>query len=235
MTVEQIVEELRALGSESIKRVLIKHGAQEPFFGVKIEHLKNIQKRVKKNHALALGLYDTGISDAMYLAALIADDSQMTPEDLQLWAEQAYWSYLSEHAVAWVAAGSEHGWEMALKWIDSERENVASSGWATLSGLVAITEDAALDMALLQSLLERVEYAIHEQPNRVRSVMNGFVISAGVYVLPLADFAIGAGERIGKVFVDAGDTACKVPFAPDYIRKCLERGAGGKKKKTLQC
>jgi len=39
----KIVEELKSLGSDSTKRVLIKHGAKEPFFGVKIEHLKKIQ------------------------------------------------------------------------------------------------------------------------------------------------------------------------------------------------
>lgn len=235
MTVEEIVEELRLQGSDSIKSVLIKHGAKEPFFGVKAEYLKKIQKQIKKNHDLALGLYSTGISDAMYLAGLIADESKMTREDLQRWAEQAYWYYLSEHAVAWVASGSDYGWEMALKWIDSDRENVASSGWATLSGLVALTEDSALDMTLLQSLLERVEQSIHEQPNRARSTMNGFVISTGVYVLPLTDFAIGVAERVGKVSVDVGKTACKVPFAVDYIHKCLERGSGGKKKKTVKC
>jgi hypothetical protein len=32
-----------------------------------------------------------------------------------------------------------------------------------------------------------------------------------------------------------GDTACKVPFAPDYIRKVNQRGAIGKKRKTAKC
>ena len=58
----------------------LKHGAREPFFGVKVEHLKKIQKRIKKDYQLALDLYDTGISDAMYLAGLIADDEKMTKE-----------------------------------------------------------------------------------------------------------------------------------------------------------
>lgn len=31
-----------------------------------------------------------------------------------------------------------------------------------------------------------------------------------------------------------GDTACKVPFAPDYI-KVQDRGVIGKKKKTAKC
>ena len=31
-----VIEELRSLGSASIKKVLLNHGAKEPFFGVKI-------------------------------------------------------------------------------------------------------------------------------------------------------------------------------------------------------
>src|ERR1700730_17287765 len=123
MTAQEILDQLKALGKPSIKKVLINHGAREPFFGVKVEDLKKIQKRIKKDHQLALELYDTGISDAMYLAGLIADDPQMTRKDLQRWVEQAYWYMLSEYTVPWVAAGSKHGLAVALEWIESKKEN----------------------------------------------------------------------------------------------------------------
>src|SRR5262245_38535949 len=137
MTADDIVAELRSLGSESIKKVLLKHGAREPFFGVKVEDLKKIQKRIKMDYQLALDIYDTGISDAMYLAGLIADDARMTKKDLQRWVDQAYWSMISEYTVPWVASGSKHGHELALKWIESKKESIAGAGWATLSSLVA--------------------------------------------------------------------------------------------------
>ena len=95
MTAKEIVDQLKTLGTASIKTVLIKHGAREPFFGVKVEDLKKIQKRIKVDHKLALELYDTGISDAMYLAGLIADDAAMSKKDLQRWVKQAYWNMLS--------------------------------------------------------------------------------------------------------------------------------------------
>ena len=38
-------------------------------------------------------------------------------------------------------------------------------------------------------------------------------------------------EKIGPVSVDMGDTACKVPYAPDYIQKVQKRGTIGKKRK----
>src|SRR5256885_13077547 len=115
MTAAEIVQELKPLGSESIKKVLLKHGIKEPLLGVKVEELKKIQKRIKRDYRLALDLYDTGVYDAMYLAGLIADDARMTKKDLQRWAEDANCASLSEYTVAWVAAESHHGRELALE------------------------------------------------------------------------------------------------------------------------
>ena len=89
MNAKEIVEELRTLGSESVKKVLRNHGVQEPFFGVKIGDMKTIQKRIKKDYQLALDLYDTGNYDAMYLAGLVADDARMTRKDLDRWVKMA--------------------------------------------------------------------------------------------------------------------------------------------------
>jgi 3-methyladenine DNA glycosylase AlkD len=235
MTAPEIIAELKTLGSDSIKRVLTKHGAREPFYGVKIEDLKKVLKRVKGDTRLALDLYDTGISDAMYLAGLMADGAEMTKKDLQRWADQAYWSMISECTVPWVASENPHGQELALKWIESNKENVAAAGWMTLAALVAVKEDAELDLHLLKKLLQRVGNTIPEQPDRVRLVMNCFVIAVGGYVKSLTQLAIDTAKKIGKVEVDMNGTACKVPYAPDYLKMMKDRGKIGQKRKTAKC
>lgn len=235
MTAIEIVEELKALGNASYKATMLRHGAQEPIFGAKIQDMKKIQKRVKKDYQLALDLYDTGVSDAMYLAGLIADDKKMTKKDLQRWLNKAPWHMISEYTVPWVASESNFGRELALEWIESKKEYVACAGWATLSSLVSIKDDKDLDLAELKKLLERVQKTIHQQPDRVRYVMNCFVIAVGSYVKPLTDLAKKTAEKIGKVSVDMGDTACKVPYAPDYIAMVEQRGTVGKKRKSAKC
>ncbi|QDU27842.1 DNA alkylation repair enzyme [Anatilimnocola aggregata] len=230
-----IVEELRKLGSQSTKNTLMKHGAREPFFGTKIQDMKPIQKRIKKDYQLALDLYATGISDAMYLAGLIADEMQMTKADLETWLKGAYWYMLSEYTVPWVAAEGPHGWALALKWIESKDEKTAAAGWTTLSNLIAVKPDDELDFAAFLKLLQRVQKTIHQQPNRVRAAMNMFVISCGGYSQPLTEKAQAIAKAIGIVEVDMGDTSCKTPFAPEYIAKMHARGTLGKKKKTCRC
>lgn len=235
MNAQEILAELKPLASDSTKKTLLRHGAKEPFYGVKIEELKKFQKRIKKDHELSLALYDTGVSDAMYLAGLIADENKITKKDLQHWLKKAPWHMISEYTVPWIAAESKYGWELGLEWIESKDESVASAGWATLSSLVAIKKDEELKIAELKKLLKLVEKNIHSAPNRVRYTMNGFVISTGGYVKDLTETALQTGKTLGTVMVDFGDTACKLPYAPDYINKMKQKGVIGKKKKMARC
>lgn len=235
MTAQAILDEIKPLGLDSYKKVLLNHGVKEPIYGVKIEYLQKIRKRIKKDYHLALELYDTGVYDAMYLAGLIADDARMTRDDLQHWVEKAANGGLSGFTVPWVAAGSPCGHELALEWIESPSDHIAAAGWATLSCLVSVKDDAELNLVELKRLLERVRRTIHQAPNVTRYQMNGFVISLGTYVRPLTDAAMKAAEAIGPVTVDMGNTSCKVPFAPDYIRKVEQRGTLGKKRKSAKC
>src|SRR3974377_938190 len=101
MTAAEIVKQLKALGTDATKKVLRNHGIPEPVFGVKIEELKRIQKRIKMDYQLALELYGAGIYDAMCLAGLVADDAKMTRKDLCHWVEKAHCASVSEYPVAW--------------------------------------------------------------------------------------------------------------------------------------
>lgn len=235
MTVDEILKQLEEFGDESTKRTLMKHGAKEPFFGVKVSDLKQILKKTKKNHELSLELYKTGNSDAMYLAGLMADEKKITMEQIEDWADKAYWYYLSEYAVPWVAAETKFGFELGLKWIKSPVERIASAGWMTLGNYSSVNEDTDLDIEAYSKLLDYVADNIHKSQNRVRHTMNGFVICVGTYIKDLTEKSMEIAEKIGKVNVEMGGTACKVPFAKDYLQKIIDNNKIGKKKKTARC
>jgi hypothetical protein len=235
MTAKEIMNELEKKGSESIKKIFRNHGTNGPMYGVKVADLKVIQKKVKKDHKLAMELFATGNYDAMYLAGLIADESKMSKKDIQQWTEKSHSSGISEYTVSWVAAESDYGWELGMKWIDSPKELIASAGWNTLSGVIAMKPDDELDITAIKKLLQRIVKEIHSSPNRVRYTMNGFVIGVGGYVKELTKHAIEIAKKIGDVYVDMRGTACKVPAATDYIKKMEAKGYIGKKKKTVKC
>jgi len=235
MSFEEVMQELERLGSEQTRKTWMRHGAKGPIFGVKIGDMKNIQKKIRHNHELALQLFDTGNGDVMYFAALISEPLRMTKAQLNDWAYKAPWYMVSEYAVPWTAAMSNYGRELALEWMDSDDELVESSGWSTYASLLSVKPGNELDLAGIERLLERVVTEIHTAKNRVRYHMNHFVIAVGSYVPELTDKAMAAGAKIGKVDVYLGDTSCKVPSSPEYIQKVVDAGKVGAKRKTAFC
>lgn len=235
-TVKQVLAALKKHGDEQTRKTYLRHGApEENFFGVKVSDLKPIAKLIKGNQELALELYATGNSDAMYLAGLVANGAEMTKKQLDDWAKQATWYMISEFTVPGVAAEHPDAEAIAKKWMKAKREAIASCGWCTYSGVLATRSDEELDLKEISQLLVEVGDNIHSAKNRVRHCMNHFVIAVGSYVAPLHQAACETAEKIGEVTVDMGDTACKVPLATTYIEKVAEKGRVGKKRKTARC
>jgi 3-methyladenine DNA glycosylase AlkD len=235
MTLKEVMAELERLGSEQTRKTYRNHGADGAVFGVKVGDLKVVAKKIKGDQALALELYRTGNLDAMYLAGLVADGRQMSRKELNAWAKASSWTMIAEYTVPWVTAESPFARELALEWIDSPKELVASAGWNTYAGLLALKPDAELDLDEIEGLLDRIAKEIHTAANRVRYCMNSFVIVAGTAVKPLLAKARATAEHIGKVEVDMGKTACKVPPALDAIAKIEAMGRLGVKRKTIRC
>ena len=235
MTTKEVLQQLKAKGNEATARILMTHGAKQPCYGVKIEEMKKLLKPLKGRQDIALELFDSGVYDAMYLAALIADGAKLTRARLDEWAQLNYGGGISSYTVPWVASESPFGFELAMEWIDSKKEFVAVSGWSTLSCLVALIPDEKLHIAKFKDLLSRIEVQIHKVTDAVRSAMNSFVIAVGSYVLPLTNFAIDVARKIGPLSVDMNGPACKVPSAEVYIAKVANRGNLGKKRKTVKC
>jgi len=236
-TLASVMAELESKGTEKTRKIFARHGFPVGrMFGVSNADLKVIAKTIKKQQALAFELYATGNLDAMYLAGLVADGSLMSRSQLNEWASATKdMNMISEYTVPWQAVENAHGRELALEWIDSKHEHIAASGWCTYSGLVATKPDEALDLAEIESLLNRIVKEIHHAPNRVRQTMNNFVISVGGHIPALSAKAIAAARQIGVVTVDMGETACKVPSAIEYIEKMKTAGKFGQKRKTIRC
>lgn len=235
LTIDEVMSKLEEMGTEQTKRTFIRHGAEEPLFGVKVGDLKKLVKIVKKDQSLVKALYQTGNYDAMYLAGITVDPKRLTKEELQSWVSAAYCYALAEYTVASVAAESPHALELAREWIRSSDEMVATCGWSTYANYISITADGLLDIAEIRELLQQIQTTIHQEQNRVRYTMNMFVIIAGSSVTQLLDEVTEIAASIGKVQVHMGQTACKVPLAVDYIAKVEQAGKLGVKKKTCIC
>lgn len=104
LTVALTMKGLAAKGSETTKRIPLRHGTKEPYFGVKIGDMKPIARKMKGRQELALELYATGNGTAQYLAGMVADGRKMTRGELDRWARTTSWERVSGTTVPRVAS-----------------------------------------------------------------------------------------------------------------------------------
>lgn len=235
MTFKEVMRELESLATAQTKKVYQAHGVREPHWGVPTTAMRAMAKKIKRNQKLAEQLYATGNYDAMYFAGMIADPKVMTEADFDRWMDAAYFFMLSDYVVAVSLAETDFAQAVADRWIRSGKELRMSAGWACYEWLLGSRPDSEFDTKKINSMLETVADTIHNQPNRTRYSMNGFVIAVGVSYLPLHDEALTVAEKIGKVTCTTEKGACSVPVAAEAIRKARDKGRLGFKRKGVRC
>ncbi len=235
MTFEEIMHTLESLATEQTKKIYRAHGVHEPHWGVPTMSMRPLAKKIKRNQALAEQLYATGNYDAMYFAGMIADPKVMTEADFDRWMDAAYFFMLSDYVVAASLAETDFAQTLADRWIKSGEELRMSAGWACYEWLLGSRPDGEFSSEKIKAMLDIVANTIHDQPNRTRYSMNGFVIATGVSYLPLHEEAVKVAEKIGEVKVTTEKGACFVPLAAETIQKAKDKNRLGFKRKSVRC
>ena len=225
MTLDQVMSELEAAGSEATRKTYLRHGVTIPTFGVSFATLKTLYKRIKLDHELALALWKTGNFDARNLAVKIVDPAQIKVGDLDRWSKDPTARMCSSY-VAHVAAESPLGIDCVGRWLASKDEHQRTIGWKLVGALAML--DETLDDAWFTPHLAAIERGIHTATNAEREAMNHSVIEIGCRNPALRKAATAAAKRIGPVEVDQGDTACKTPDAIAYIDKAWDHAVAKK-------
>lgn len=235
MNVESVMLELEGLGKERLKKMYLSNGAHEPLFGVATGAMKPMAKTIKINQPLAEQLYATGNYDAMYFAGIIADPQAMTAADYDRWMDAAYFYMLSDYVVAVTLAEADIAQDVADQWIASGEELRMSAGWSCYCWLLGSRPDREFPEGKISDMLELVQKTIHDSPDRTKSAMNTFIYTAAISYLPLHDKAVEIAEAIGPVEINRDKGKSKFLHASENIRKEVERGKLGFKRKYVRC
>jgi 3-methyladenine DNA glycosylase AlkD len=235
MELKEIMEELKSLGNERTKKIYMSNGAREPLYGVSVNAMKPLFKKLKYNQSLAEQLYATGNYDAMYLAGMIAEPEKMTKEDFNRWIEGAYFYMISDFIVSVTLAETEIAFTVADHFIDSGKELTMSAGWSCYEWLLGTRKDSEFDRERLLKMLYQVRDTIHSQPDRTKYAMNNFLIAVGISYMPLHEEAKKIAEEVGNVEITKGKKQFQLNPAADYIQKETDKGKLGFKRKNVRC
>ena len=89
MAVDEIIKELESQKNPKNIEGMARFGIRpkSKVLGIPMPFIRNIAKKIGKNHELAMQLWDSGIHEAKILASLIADSEQLTEEQIEKWVK----------------------------------------------------------------------------------------------------------------------------------------------------
>jgi 3-methyladenine DNA glycosylase AlkD len=216
LSTERILEDLQKLADPRAIETWEKIGmSTKHYIGVDLSKLRNYSKRMKKNHALVLDLWATGIHDARLLATMIEDPKDVTEVQLDSWVNEADYFDITDRIVQDIVPNTPFAGSLMRKWLKSKKEYVRRTGWMTVSFWGCKTDE--LTDKQLAKYLEKIEKEIHAEKNWVKEAMNMTLINIGGRGKTLQGLARQAAKRIGKIEVDYGESSGKVPDALLYL------------------
>jgi 3-methyladenine DNA glycosylase AlkD len=180
-----------------------------------------MRKAIKKDHRLALQLWDTGNNDARVLATMIADPKQFDEKLALRWAADVK-NYGMADAFTGLFHNAPGAQALMERWVNAGDEWYERMGWGLL-GEFALHHSDEFPDAYFEPYLAIIGRDIHQRANRVRQAMNSALIAIGMRGGELERQAIELAGTIGEVIVDHGDTYCKTPDAAEYILKAKAR------------
>ncbi|MCY8957522.1 DNA alkylation repair protein [Bacillus cereus] len=220
MLLEEVMQQLEEYGTEQNRKTYKNHGAKESLFGVSFANLKLLKKKIKKDHDLAVGLWETNNMDAMTLATYILDPKKIATEQLNSWIQNVDYYCLMDVLMKSICT-SPIAIERMEEWTKSNDEWIGRAGWSLLANIAI--KNKTLHDDFFSPYLEEIKENIHNEKNRKKEAMNSALIAIGIRNEDLERQAIEIAREIGKVEVDHGATSCKTPDAESYIKKARER------------
>ena len=194
-TVRRVLAELKRRGTRRNVEGMARFGIRvTKVYGVPTPALQALARKIGKNHALGLALWDTGIHDAKALAGLICDPRQVTAALMEQWGRDFENWADCDGACCHLFALAAPAWDKALAWTCRELEFEKRAGFA-LAAYLAVHDKAAADEQF-ERFLAAIERESADERNFVKKTVNWALRSIGKRNKSLNRHAIACAERI---------------------------------------
>ena len=190
-----ILAELKVLGSEESRAGQARFGINtKRAYGVSIANLRPMARRLKRDHDLAVALWETSVHEARILAAFVDEPAKVTPAQMDAWvAEFDSWD-LCDQACSNLFARTPQVEKKIAKWAKDKREFVRRAAFALLAAH-AVHGKKVSDRDLLAFLPLIEEYSTDPR-NFVRKAVNWALRQIGKRSLALHAPALALAEKL---------------------------------------
>jgi 3-methyladenine DNA glycosylase AlkD len=135
-TAEALIAMLRAHANAANVAGMARYGIEtRNALGVPMPVLRGLGKKAGRSHALADGLWKSGIHEARILAGLVEELDRVKPRQMDRWARDFDSWDVCDQSCQNVFRYTPFAFEKAAEWARAEREFVRRAGFALMAGL----------------------------------------------------------------------------------------------------
>lgn len=218
-THQEALEQLKALGNEGMRAHNSKHGAGDNQFGVRLGDIRQVAKKIKTNHELALELWDTGNIDARLLAILLIQPKRLSSTELDRMVRSANFAQVADWLHAYVVKKHSDKEMLRQKWMAADDPWAARAGWSLTFERITKNPEG-IDPS---TLLDRIESEMGDAAPEVQWTMNFCLAGIGIHFPEYRERAITIGEALGIYRDYPVSKGCTSPFAPIWINEMVSR------------
>jgi len=197
MQYEAVIARLKALENPVNIAGMARFGIRsENTLGISIVDLRKIAREIKKDHALALQLWDSGIHEARILAGFIDDPMKVTEAQLDAWVRDFdSWDVVDQ--VAALIYRTPFVMDKIHEWSESDAEFVKRTAFTLIAEVAC--HDKKMTDAAFEPLLKLIKKGSTDERKYVKKAVNWALRGIGKRNLVLNKRAVAAAREIQKL------------------------------------
>ena len=161
--------------------------------GISVVNLRKIAREIKKDHVLALKLWDSGIHEARILAGFIDDPKLVTEDQLNAWVQDFdSWDVVDQVCSLIYRTSLVMG--KIREWSGSDKEFIKRAAFTLIAEIAC--HDKQMKDNDFEPLFELIEKASTDERNYVKKAVNWALRGIGKRNLALNKRAIAAAREI---------------------------------------
>ncbi|MDX1435276.1 MAG: DNA alkylation repair protein [Anaerolineales bacterium] len=192
---DEILEELRWQANPEAVQKMAHYGIQGgEVLGIKIPVLREMAKRISRDHDLAGALWGSGVHEARILAGFIDDPAHVTEAQMEAWVLDFDSWDVCDQVVGNLFDKTALAYPKAHEWSGRQEEFVKRAGFVMMAQL-AVHDKQAPDEPFLEFLPLIVREA-HDERNFVKKAVNWALRQIGKRNDRLRSAAVKTAEEV---------------------------------------
>lgn len=176
-TAPEVIAYLRSLGSEENRQGMQRYGIRiDRALGISHGVQRDIARKIKRNHERAFELWESGITEAQFIASVTTDPKRFTKADARRWAAE-FDSWDIVDGVSDLFVDTDHWRELIEEFAADDREFVRRTAFAMIAWSVVHRKKEPDETFL--AFLPLIETHANDERNFVRKGVNWALRSIG--------------------------------------------------------